>query len=327
VKPAGRVLLALVAVALGAVLIFLYRSHQEAVVREASRESPVVAPTRLHEIEGRPLVVLDQSAIDRVGLETAPLRAASAPTEVRLPAEVIPEPERTVVLRAPLSGRLTVPGTVAWPRLGTRVSAGEEIARVSDARPLSSPLTGVVTRVGAQPGEIVEAGQVLLELVDNSRPMVRVAWTPTDNATPPRSVILQPPGTSIRVKASLVGLAAEADPATRRPAYFYRAERQWAGAAPGTPVVALMPLPRSPGAGWLIPARAVVQWEGLAWAYVQRGAGRYARVAVSTDHPVPGGWLAESPFTSGDTIVVSGGQELLSEEFRARVTVGDESGE
>jgi hypothetical protein len=48
---------------------------------------------------------------------------------------------------------------------------------------------------------------------------------------------------------------------------------------------------------------------------------------VSTDHPVPGGWLAESPFTSGDTIVVSGGQELLSEEFRARVTVGDESGE
>jgi hypothetical protein len=29
----------------------------------------------------------------------------------------------------------------------------------------------------------------------------------------------------------------------------------------------------------------------------------------------------------GDTVVVTGAQELLSEEFRARVTVGDESGE
>ena len=38
------------------------------------------------------------------------------------------------------------------------------------------PISGTVTRVGAQPGALVEAGQALLEVADLSRPLVRVAW-------------------------------------------------------------------------------------------------------------------------------------------------------
>jgi hypothetical protein len=34
-----------------------------------------------------------------------------------------------------------------------------------------------------------------------------------------------------------------------------------------------------------------------------------------------------APLAPGDTVVVTGAELLLSEEFRARVTVGDESGE
>jgi hypothetical protein len=79
--------------------------------------------------------------------------------------------------------------------------------------------------------------------------------------------------------------------------------------------------------GALVPDRAVVQWEGLAWAYLQRGPGAYVRVRVPTDRPAPGGWIAGPPLAAGDTVVLSGVQELLSEEFRARVTVGEESGE
>ena len=36
---------------------------------------------------------------------------------------------------------------------------------------------------------------------------------------------------------------------------------------------------------------------------------------------------AQDDATTLDTVVVTGVQELLSEEFRARVTVGEESGE
>jgi hypothetical protein len=77
----------------------------------------------------------------------------------------------------------------------------------------------------------------------------------------------------------------------------------------------------------LVPDSAVVQWEGLAWAYRARSADRFERIRVATDHPAAGGWIVNGPITAGDSVVVRGAEELLSEEFRARVTVGDESGE
>jgi multidrug efflux pump subunit AcrA (membrane-fusion protein) len=70
-----------------------------------------------------------------------------------------------------------------------------------------------------------------------------------------------------------------------------------------------------------------VQWEGLAWAYRRRAPDAFERVRVPTDRPARGGWIAGPPLAPGDTVVVRGAQELLSEEFRARVTVGGESGE
>ena len=165
---------------------------------------------------------------------------------------------------------------------------------------------------------------MLLELADNSRPVVRVAW-PAEAGRPAERIVLLPAGGS-GVEARLIGPAPEADPLTRQPAYLYRARSRWPGAVPGTTVTATV----SDGGeikGVLVPDAAVVQWDGLAWAYLLRGPGEYARVRVPTDHPAPGGWVAGPPLAPGDTVVVTGVQELLSEEFRARVTVGEESGE
>jgi multidrug efflux pump subunit AcrA (membrane-fusion protein) len=141
-----------------------------------------------------------------------------------------------------------------------------------------------------------------------------------------------PTSAAARATARLVGPAPDADPVTRRPAYLYRAERAWPGATPGTPVVAYaQSLASAAGDSAakrvFVPDLAVVQWQGLAWAYRAHGADRFERVRVVTDHPAPGGWIVSGPLAAGDSVVVRGAEELLSEEFRARVTVGDESGE
>jgi hypothetical protein len=185
--------------------------------------------------------------------------------------------------------------------------------------------------VGAQPGAIVEAGQELLQVVDQRRPLVRVAWSDRAGSGPRPTISLGPVSGTARVPGRLVGPSLEADPATRRAAYLYRADHTWPGATPGTPIVAFVP--GAEGAGKrargevVVPDRAVVQWEGLAWVYVRRAPGRFERVRVPTDRPTTGGWITEGVLAPGDTVVVTGAQELLSEEFRARVTVGDESGE
>jgi hypothetical protein len=153
-----------------------------------------------------------------------------------------------------------------------------------------------------------------------------VIWDPAAGA-PPRDVLLEPPGGRGRVAARLLGPAPDADPLTRRPAYLYRAERGWPGATPGTPVAALAPSAAPAARGAMVPDRSVVQWDGLTWAYRRRGLDTFERVAVPTDRPVPAGWLATRGLSVGDTVVITGAQELLSEEFRARVSVGEESGE
>jgi len=316
------VLLVLVAAVAG-VLVLRPASGNEQEER-ADEEAPIVAPSRLAEREKESRVVLDSAEASRIGLTMAVLTPATAQGGRRLPGQVIPEPERTVTVRAPVAGRLTVAQGGRWPSLGERLEAGAPLGRVSDAQPLSVPIAGAVTAVGARPGEIVEAGQMLLELADHSHPVVRIAW-PADGGRPSERVMLLPASGSA-VEATLIGPAPEADPLTRQPAYLYRSRTRWAGAVPGTPVTASL----QDGAkleGVLMPDAAVVQWEGLAWAYLRRGPGEYARVRVSTEQPARGGWVVGPPLAAGDSVVVTGVQELLSEEFRARVTVGEESGE
>jgi biotin carboxyl carrier protein len=340
-----RILPIVLVLAAGVWLITRYRESRRDVAHQAGRDAPVVAPSRVTNARGAVTVTLDTAELRRIGLSVAALRAGGRVAEIRLPAEMVAETERAATLRAPVSGRFTVAEGAHWPGLGERVRAGVEIARVSDARPLAMPISGTVTRVGAQPGALVEAGQALLEVADLSRPLVRVAWVAEAGGTPPPSLLLDPgngvsgsgaTGGASRVTARLVGPAPEADPVTRRPAYLYRAGRSWPGAAPGVPIVAVVPGAqpgdtgaKSPAAGAavVVPDSAVVQWEGLAWVYRRRAPGRFERVRVATDRPVPGGWLTGSPLAAGDTVVVRGAEELLSEEFRARVTVGDESGE
>jgi len=332
-RAVRRLGVGLVVVVVAIALVVLYRGHRLEGAEQARRDLPVVAPSRVSRDSTSVVVSLGPEERRRVGIELAAVRAASSGgLEARLTGEVVLETERAAVLRAPVAGRFTLPDGARWPALGERVAAHVPLAQVSDARALALPIGGVVTHVGAQPGSLVEAGQVLLEVADYTRPLVRVSWLDPTAGAPPARVSVGPGSTSasMRVPARLVGPAPEADPVTRRPAYLYRAVRTWPGASPGTPVVAYAASPATPaghGSGVFVPDSAVVQWEGLAWAYRAREEDRFERVRVRTGHPERGGWIVDGPLAVGDSIVVRGAEELLSEEFRARVTVGDESGE
>ena len=311
-------------------IVLLYVSHRGERNLETAREAPVVAPSRVEVADAAVLVAIDSSAAERIGLEVAPLAAGSAAQETRLTGEVVAEPERRAVIRAPVAGRLSVPHGASWPGLGDRIASGHVFAQVSDALPIAAPISGTITRVGAQPGAIVEAGQELLEIVDRSRPLVRIVWTLSrrhatldDRAWArewsgaghwpaggpvPRSRPRDPPSRlSVPCRSRVAGVGA-----------WYSGGSSGCRRDPGERI-------RTRGA--FVPDRAVVQWDGLAWTYLRRAPDRFERVRVATDRPVSGGWIVLGGLEPGDSVVVTGAQELLSEEFRARVTVGDESGE
>lgn len=353
-------------VALGAgVLVLLIAALAWAVMghrEQPTREGP--APATLQPAGAEVAVVLDSAALRRADLQTATLgTAAGAVTgsvggsdsgaviggaSLALTGDLVADPGRITTIRAAVPGRLTAPGG-RWPALGERVAAGTAVAQVSDARPLVAPRGGVVTAVNAQPGELVQAGQELLRLADLSELLARIAWRP-DAPPPPASLRIvpltaaaSPDGAAGGVArdgglgwpARLVGPAPEVDSLTRLPVYLYRLNAVTAGARPGLPVIARVPEGRgdarrsaeSPAShAVLVPTDAVVQWEGLAWVYVQRAPGHFVRIRVDTGRPVRGGWLVDAApavtpntLAVGDAVVIRGAQQLLSAEFRSQL--------
>lgn len=270
-------------------------------------------------------IVLDSVTVARIGLRMVVLsRSAQAP-ESELPAEVVGDPGATTTIRAGVGGRLTEVAEHPWPGIGDRLVAGEAIAQVGDARPLLVPRNGTVVRLMAQPGELLQPGQELLQLVDFRTALVRVALDP-GGSKPPATLSFSTRTGGARLTGRLRGSAAEADPLTRNPAWLYRVDGG-ERLRPGVALLAHLPDPRGSRGGVLVPSEAVVQWDALVWAFVERAPGRFVRVRVPTDLAVPGGWLVRVGFTPGDRVVVTGAGQLLSEEFRARISVGQEVGE
>lgn len=89
---------------------------------------------------------------------------------------------------------------------------------------------------------------------------------------------------------------------------------------PGMTLVVLLstgPLAR----GVVVPSNAIVWWQGKAWSYVQIAPNRFARREVPTETPVSNGFFAAAGFAPGEKVIVRGGQQLLSEEFRSQIQV------
>lgn len=298
------------------------------VAAERAREAPIIPPTRVREATGgQPAIVLDSATQRRIGIATAPVGTASRAGIVTLTGDLVQDPNQVTSVRAPIAGRLMAVSGSHWPTLGEHVTAGQVLAQVSDARPLTAPRSGTVTQVTAQPGEIVQAGQELLVLTNFDRLLARIVWRTDAPPMPPRTVNLSPLGDSSRiVQASLVGSAALADTLTRAPVFLYRVNGSWLGARPGLPIVATVSDPRQTHRGIFVPAAAAVQWNGLVWVYVERAAGQFVRVALDTSTPVSGGWLVQAGSTRGITpggrVVVNGTEQLLSEEFRSGAAAG-----
>lgn len=270
-------------------------------------------------------IVLDSATVARIGLRTVAIERSAHAPEVEFPAEVVADPGAGTSIRSGVSGRLTETGGRAWPRVGETLTAGEAIAQVGDARAIVAPRAGTVVALLTQPGELLQAGQELLRLTDFRTALVRVSFEGPEES-PPATLEFSTGAGGRRRSGRLEGPAPEADPLTRTPAWLYRVDGSVA-LRPGSALVGYRPDPRGAGGGVLVPSDAVVQWDALAWAFVERAQGTYVRVRVPTDFAVAGGWLVQQGFRAGDRVVVTGAGQLLSEEFRARISVGQEVGE
>lgn len=193
----------------------------------------------------------------------------------------------------------------------------------NDARfPLDVSQGGEVTTVLARPGEVVDAGQPLLELARYHTLIARVALpagTAVESSTSKACVLLVG-GDGTPLTTDPVGAAPQADPVTMGPTLLYRVTTPPDDPLrPGAAIMAYVPLSGEPVHGTIIPRSAVLRFAGHTWIYVKTADDRFERRDVPLHSPAADGWYVTSGVSAGEQVVSGGAQLLLSEELKAQI--------
>lgn len=345
------ILLVIVAGAVLGLLAWAFLEGRKELATERERERPVAVPSRLSVEGGESVITLDTRARLNSGIRVAPLQPVSHKPEFQAYGTVLPLQE-LIDLR---SNYTAAQAQLEKARASLEASRKEfdrlrglhrDNRNISDKALQSAEAAWRTDEASAR-----AAQEALNSLQNNGRQrwgsvLASAVWEGSqawNRLLQQQDLLIQitlPAGARIssapqaaRVQAAdgalttatLVSPAPRTDPRLQGTAFFYTAPAKTSGLLPGMNVLAYLPA----GAeikGFVIPASAVVWWQGNAWAYVEKATGRYVRYEVPTDSPLSEGWFAAKGFAVGERIVMSGAQLLLSEEFRSQIQVGEEGG-
>ncbi len=220
----------------------------------------------------------------------------------------------------------------AYERLKTLYGEGQDVSAKSlqaaeaawrsdaaDARAAQQSLETIKATLLQQWGGTLakwvrEASPELQRLYSQDEILIRLTVPPDAAAGPPSPTALVQGASEKLGTARFISNSPRTDPRIQGRSFFYIAPAREAGLLPGVNVLAH--LPSGPKVrGIIIPAVAVVWWQGRAWVYVQAGEDRFARREVPLDAPVVEGWFVTKGFSAGEHVVISGAQLLLSKEF------------
>lgn len=169
-------------------------------------------------------------------------------------------------------------------------------------------------------GAVLHGNSLFDRLADRREVLIQIT-APSGLIVPaaPATAELQANGS--RVTASLLSPSPKTDPKFQGVSFFYHAPSSVL--VPGMTVTAYLPV-GSPLQGVVVPASAAVWWQGSDWVYVEQKPGHFVRRKLPTDAPVAEGWFSSSGFKTGESVVVTGAQQLLSQEFHAQIQSDDE---
>ena len=286
---------------------------------------------------GETVITMTPQAQKLAGIATAPLQKASAHQQITAPAQVLSVEGLAKLRKSYIAAKAQLSKARAkadvsckeYARLKSLYQDNQNVSHKAlqsaegtlrsdeadvQAAQQELALEGPMARQnwGSMVEQWVEEGSPLLGRVLNQQEfLVEVTVPPGKSLARPARVELEMPGGHFR-EGSFVSFSPKVDPRMQGVGLLYRISAQ-AGLAPGTNLIAHFSVgPRV--AGVVVPASAVVWWQGKAWAYAVSAPGRFTRRAVPTDTPARGGWLVTRGFGPGDLVVTCGAEQLLAIE-------------
>jgi hypothetical protein len=328
------------AIVITLVWAFLARPNER--TTEAERDRPVATASRLVVQNGEAVVKMPPADQQRNGIAVAPLTPTARRQEFRATAVVLSMQELNDLRNRYVSAKAQLQKTQAslevshqeYERLeglyqhernasAKAVQAAEGTMRADEAANKAAQDAVFITENDVRQRWGPRVATWLLDGSPEFDRLVRqqdllIQATPisgTEITAPPTASIQTAQGQI--VSAGLVSRLPRLDPRLQAPSFLY-VTRSNPNLIPGMSLILLLPS-GTPVQGVVIPRDAVVWWNGRAWAYVQTAADQFVRREVSMEMPVPNGWFTAMGFSPDEKVVVTGAQQLLSEEFRSQL--------
>ncbi len=320
--------------------------HERAV--EAERERPVAAPSRVSVEHRETIVSLDMATQQKSGIAVVALESTMHQPEQRAYAQVLEmrawsdarnaylvakgesdrahataEESRSDVERSQLLQKAGSASAESVVEANMKARANQATAQPADAavRLLESSMRETWGEPLAR--WLMEESPQLDELVNQHGVLIQVSLPAAESIDEPPSTAMVRGASGNPVPAQFVSTTARVDPRFQGSILFYMAPRSERGVFPGLATTAFLPH-GEPQSGVAVPNGAVVWWQGRAWVYVQIDAQRFARREIPADAPIQGGWFISKGINAGERVVNKGAQQLLSEEFRSQIEVGED---
>jgi hypothetical protein len=309
---------------------------------EEEKGRPAQPPARILAQEGQIVVKMDVAKQAQNGITVALLRFTSEQQDLRAPATVLSAQALNDLRNSYVTARmrlekaqasLQVSGP-AYQRLNalyqeqqnaslSAMQAAEGTLRSDEAsvKAAQDGLSLLESGARQQWGSVIANWLLtnppaLQRLIQQRDLLIQVTPGPGLKTPAPDAVRVQADDAKIS-RALFVSSLPRLDPRIQAPSYLYATPANY-DLVPGMNLIVLLPQ----GArvrGALIPASAVVWWQGRAWAYVQTTADTFVQREVATDAPMENGWFAAKGFSPGEKLVIKGAQQLLSEEFSSQI--------
>lgn len=338
-----------VAVGLGVLLIWGFLEGRRERATEQERERPIKAPSRVSVEAGEPVVALDPSIQASAGIRTVSLESILRQEKVRAYGTVI-DPQGLADLQSRyLAARSELEKTQAGLEASRReyhrlkglydrdrnisdkaLQAAEATWRVdaASAEAAGAASHALETAIRQQWGStlarwLIEGSDRFDRLMAQADLLLQVTLPAGEKigSAPPTATVQAADGKLFSIQ--LISPSPRADPKLQGQSYFYLASSEKTGFLPGMNILVF--LPKGPNVqGVVIPASAVVFWQGKGWIYLQKRSDRFTRREIPTERPTEAGWFVIEGFSPGDRVVSEGAQLLLSEELRAQIQIGEE---
>lgn len=125
------------------------------------------------------------------------------------------------------------------------------------------------------------------------------------------------------VTAKYLGPVTTAEPTTQGVGYLFLVKPASVPMSPGATVAGWLQIPGEVQTSVIVPREAAVRREGKLWIFVKTGEGQFKRQEFEGEVLTGLGWLAKGGLTADSQVVISGAQQLLSEEFKTSIKTAD----